>query len=448
MYLARKIDRYLDEWKNAPSRLPLIVKGPRQVGKTASILEFAARSYKSLVYINFVEEPKYRTVTADGYSAADIVRNISLLDPSKSFVPGDTLIVFDEIQEFPDIATSLKFFKLEGSYDVICSGSMLGIGYKTIESNSVGYKTDYEMTSLDFEEFLWAKGYGEKTVESMLEHIVSAKPFSETELSVYNSAFLEYCVLGGMPAVVRLFIEQGTFEGTLAVQRQLVADYQEDIRKYITGIEQMRVLNVFNHMPVQLAKDNKKFQVSKVASGARFKDYWGCIDWLASAGIANVCHCMLSPELPLKGNYDPAKYKLYVADSGLLVSMLDDEASEDLRVNRNLDVYKGGLYENIIAEALVKQGYDLFYYKRENSTLEQDFFVRSGNSLVPIEVKAADGHAKSMRTLISSDAYPDISWGVKIRGGNVGESNNVLTIPHFCAFLLKRCLERRAKGQR
>ncbi len=228
------------------------------------------------------------------------------------------------------------------------------------------------------------------------------------------------------------------------MQRQLVLDYQEDIRKYVSGIEQMRVLNVFKHMPVQLAKENKKFQISKVASGARFKDYWGRIEWLASAGVVNVCHCLLDPELPLKGNYDQAKYKLYFSDSGLLVSMLDDESSDDLRANRNLDVYKGGLFENIVAEALVKQGYDLFYYKRENSTLEEDFFVRSGSCLAPIEVKATNGTAKSMRALISSDKYPDVSWGgVKIRGGNVGESNNVLTIPHFRAFLLRRCLEQR-----
>ena len=342
--------------------------------------------------------------------ASDIVRNISLLDPSKRFVPGETLIIFDEIQELPDVAASLMFFKIDGRFDAICSGSMLGIDYKTIESNSVGYKTDFDMRSLDFEEYLWAKGYGDDVISSMLEHIVTARPFSVTEESAFTSAFLEYCVLGGMPAVVSSFIERGTFEGTLAMQRQLVLDYQEDIRKYVSGIEQMRVLNVFKHMPVQLAKENKKFQISKVASGARFKDYWGCIKWLASAGVVNMCHCLLDPELPIKGNYDQAKYKLYFSDSGLLVSMLDDESSDDLRSNRNLDVYKGGLYENIVAEALVKQGYDLFYYKRENSTLEEDFFVRSGSCLVPIEVKATNGTAKSMRTLISSDKYPDISW--------------------------------------
>lgn len=202
-YLQRKIDAFLDNWKAAPDRLPLIVKGPRQVGKTASVERFAHRAYGSLVEINFVEEPKYKRICDDGYDAASIIKNISLLDPSKRFEPGETLLFFDEVQEFPQITCALKFFKADGRFDVICSGSMLGISYRQIESNSVGYKTDYEMHSLDFEEFLAARGYGADTVAGMLEHVEEARPFSELELSTYRSLFLDYCILGGMPAVVR-----------------------------------------------------------------------------------------------------------------------------------------------------------------------------------------------------------------------------------------------------
>lgn len=443
MYLRRKIDAVLKGWKEDGSRLPLIVKGPRQVGKTESITRFAREAYESVVTINFVEEPRYKSILTDGYAAPDVVRNISLIDPGKRFVSGSTLIFFDEVQDFPDIATTLKFFKADGRFDVICSGSMLGVNYRAIESNSVGYKTDYEMASLDFEEFLWARGYGDDAVEALLGHLVDMRPFSPVEMDVFSRLFTDYCVLGGMPAVVRRLVETGTFEGTLEMQRQLIADYREDIRKYVDGLDQMRVLNVFEHIPVELARENKKFRISKVASGARFKNYWGCIDWLASAGIINVCHCLHTPNLPLRGNYDEGKYKLYFADTGLLVAMLDDEASADLRANRNLDVYKGGLYENAIGEALKKQGYGLFYYKRENSTLEEDFFVRTQASLVPVEVKATNGNAKSLRTLIASDAYPDIRWGIKIRGGNVGQDGGIWTIPHFCAFLLKRYLTTR-----
>ena len=162
-------------------------------------------------------------------------------------------------------------------------------------------------------------------------------------------------------------------------QRQLLADYEEDIRKYAEGMDQVRILNVFRRIPPQLARENKKFQISKVASGARFKDYRGCIEWLENAGVVNICYCLEQPELPLKGNYDDTKFKMYYADTGLLVAMLDEEAQDDLRANKNLGDYKGALYENIVGEALKKSGYDLYYYKREDSTLEEDFFIRTGS---------------------------------------------------------------------
>ena len=447
LYLKRKIDAFLSEWKAKPDKKPLIVKGPRQVGKTESIQRFAEGNYTSVITINFVEEPKYKMITADGYKAADIIKNISRIDPSKRFIEGETLIFFDELQEFPDIATALKFFKIDGRFDVICSGSMLGLNYRKIESNSVGYKTDYEMFSLDFEEFLWAGGYDDAFIDDMLTHMRTLTPFNELEMSVCGELFLNYCILGGMPAVVREFIEKGTFEGSLETQRQLIADYREDIRKYADGMDQTRILNVFQHIPVQLAKDNKKFQISKVASGARFRDYRGCIEWLNDAGMVNICYCLNFPELPLKGNYDETKYKLYFADSGLLVAMLDEEAQEDLRANKNLGVYKGALYENVVGEALVKAGYQLYYYKREDSTLEQDFFVRTREWLVPVEVKSKKGTAKSMRTLIASDSYPEIQFGVKLSAGNIGSSEHVFTAPYFTTFLLRRLLRAYDEGQ-
>lgn len=441
LYLKRKIDNYLLSWKENQERKPLIVKGPRQVGKTESIKKFAEENYESFIEINFVEEPKYKMITEDGYKTDDIIRNISRIDPSKKFVPQKTLLFFDELQEFPEIATALKFFKIDGRFDVICSGSLLGIHYRRIESNSVGYKVDYDMFSMDFEEFLWAKGYGESTTDEMLVHMKTKTPFNELEMKQYSSLFLDYCILGGMPAVVREYIRNNTFEGTLDIQRQLLNDYKEDIRKYAEGIDQTRILNVFEQIPVQLGKDNKKFQISKVAKGARFGDYRGCIEWLRDAGIVNICYCLNFPELPLKGNYDDSKYKLYFFDSGLFVAMLDDEAQEDLRANKNLNVYKGALYENIVGEALRKCGYGLYYYKKEDSRLEQDFFVRTQDCLVPVEVKATNGTAKSLRTLIQSKSYPDIQWGIKFVSGNIGVNDGIYTFPYFCAFLLKDYLK-------
>lgn len=445
MYLARKIDRYLKEWRSDSHRLPLVVKGPRQVGKTESIMHFARSAYESVVEINFALEPKYRAITADGYSANSVVNAITLLDPGKRFVPGKTLVFFDELQDHPEIATALKSFAIDGRYDVICSGSMLGINYQRIESVSVGYKVDYELRSLDFEEYLWARG---RTQASglLFDHMLAGSPFSELERAVYGGLFFEYCTLGGMPAVVRRYIEQGNYESSLATQRQLVADYREDIQKYAVGLDKARITNVFDSVPTQLAKENKKFQASKVAGTGRFVEYRGCLDWLQTAGMALLCHCLSFPELPLKGNYNPNKVKAYYADTGLLIAQLDDEAQDDFRANRNLGVYKGGLYENIVAEALAKEGYGLYYYKRENSTLEQDFFVRTARSLVPIEVKARDGRAKSMRVLIEDGRYPDISWGIKLHGGNVGQTGQVHTFPYWCAFLLRDYLAQCGDG--
>lgn len=439
MYLKRKLDDFLLEWKKSADRKPLIVKGARQIGKTESIKHFAA-NYENFVNINFVLEKKYKTICEDGYTVQDVIRNISRIDSEKKFVPGKTLILFDEIQDYPEIATSLKSFCIDRQFDVICSGSMLGINYKRIESNSVGYKSEFQMQSMDFEEFLWATGYGSDVVGDLLSHMRSVTPFNQTDMNVFGSLFMDYCLLGGMPEVVRSFVEKGTFEGTLALQRALIADYKEDIKKYVEGIDKTRVLNVFNSIPVQLAKENKKFQISKVASGAKFKDYWGCIEWLDDAGMVNLCHCLHTPELPLRGNFEEKKYKIYFKDTGLLVANLDDESQEDLRANRNMNVYKGALYENIVAEILSKQGYELFYYKKENSTLEQDFFVRTKKTLVPVEVKAKAGTAKSLSTLVKSDAYPDITTGIKFIAGNIGFQNNIYTFPYFCAFLLKRYL--------
>ena len=440
MYLRRKIDAFLEDWKAEEGRKPLLIRGMRQVGKTESILHFAAAHYESVIEINFVRDVKFRGILSEGYEAAQIVKNISLIDPALRFIPGRTLLFFDEITELPEIATALKFFYLDGRFDVICSGSLLGVNYRRIESNSVGYKQDYELRSLDFEEFLWAKGYGQDTVEVLLSHMRELRPFSQVEMQVFHGLFLDYSILGGMPAVVASYVERGSFEGSLDSQRQLIADYREDIRKYAVGVDHTRILNVFNRIAPQLARENKKFQISKVAGGARFRDYRGCVEWLSDAGMVNLCYCLDFPELPLGGNYDPDCFKLYFADTGLLVSLLDEEAQEDLRANRNLGVYKGALYENMVGEALVKQGYRLYYYRREDSTLEEDFFLRSASSLIPLEVKARRGQAKSMATLIRSEHYADVRFGLKLSHGNVGHEGRVYSFPYFCAFLLRRWL--------
>ena len=443
MYYRRKIDDYLDNWKADSAHKPLIVKGARQIGKTESIMHFANNNYENIVYINFALEKKFMQILADGYDVESVIKNISLADPSLRFVPGKTIILFDEIQENPDVATTLKSFKLGGNYDVICSGSMLGINYKKIHSNSVGAKTDYDMYSMDFEEFLWAKGYSQEQIDSILSHMIENRPFNSNELAVFKSLFLDYCVLGGMPDVVKLYIETGTFSGTLDVQKQIRLDYEEDVRKYAQGLDQTRIISVYRSIPAQLSKENKKFQFNKINKNARSREYTGCIEWLIDAGVITECNCLQYPELPLKGNIEESKYKLYYPDTGLLVSALDEEAQEDLRVNKNLGVYKGALYENFVAEAFVKQGLGLFYYKKENSTLEEDFFVRTQNDLVPVEVKSNSNQSKSLSTLIKNEKYSDISYGIKLGDFNVGHANDIYTFPYFCAFKMKEYLKKK-----
>lgn len=444
--LKRKIDTFLVDWKKNSDRLPLIVKGARQVGKTASIRLFGENNYENVVEINFLLQKQYRDIFDDGFEVDTILRNISLRDPQLEFVPGKTLIFFDELQACVNCATSLKSFKQDGRYDVICSGSLRGINYNEIESNSVGYKEDYEMYSLDFEEFLWAKGYKDEQIEDLYRNMAGVKPFSQLVLDVMFENFREYMVLGGMPAVVWSFIQKKNYSGTLNLQRQILLDYEEDITKYAGGLDHGKILNVYRKIPVFLGKDNKKFQISKVEHGARNREYVGVIDWLDNAGIVNICYCMSQPELPLKGNYNPDNYKIYYGDTGLLIASLDEEAQEDLRNNKNFNTYKGAIYENVVGEMLVKQGYPLYFYRNEKGTMEIDFFVRDSNSLVPVEVKAMDGATVSLNKIIDSDKYPDVKFGIKFGYKNIGYNGKFYTFPYFLAFLLKRFLKERGSN--
>ena len=442
--LKRKIDKYLEEWKASIDKKPLIVKGARQVGKTASIRYFGEKYYNNIVEINFALQPKYKQIFADGYEVDSIIKNITLLNPTLVFVPHETLLFFDELQEYPDCATSLKSFKQDGRYDVICSGSLMGLYYQQIESNSVGYKTDYEMYSLDFEEFLWAKGYDEHFITDLYQHMVELKPLSNMQMDVLGGLFSDYMILGGMPEVVSRYIESGQFSGLLQLQRQLLQDYEEDITKYASGFDKAKVLAVYRHITTFLAAENKRFQVTKIARGARNREYIGAVEWLANAGIINICYCLQTPSLPLKGNYDAKLYKVYYRDTGLLIASLDEEAQEDLRANRNFGTYKGAIFENIVADMLAKQGYDLYYYRSESPSLEMDFFVRDAQSLIPVEVKAKDNATVSLNRLISSDKekYDDIQYGIKLCNKNIGFNGKFYTFPYFLTFLLRRFLKR------
>lgn len=436
--LKRKIDKYLTDWKNRSDRKPLIIKGARQIGKTRSVEWFAGQNYASVIEINFIEQKKYREIFNDGFEVDAILKNISLLNPELKFIPGNTIFFFDELQACPNCATSLKFFKLDGRFDVICSGSLMGISYNEIESNSVGYKEDYEMHSMDFEEFLWAMGYNDEFTADLLSHMLDVRPLSELQMDTLMSLFRDYVIIGGMPEVVSTYVRNKNFSGTLDIQRQLLKDYEEDITKYVEGLDKAKVKAVYNHISTFLAKENKRFQITKIARNARNRDYMVCVEWLADAGVVNVCYCLNQPELPLKGNYDPKMYKIYFKDTGLLIASLDEETQEDLRANRNLGTYKGAIYENIVGDMLVKQGYRLFYYHSDRPALEMDFFIRDADSLIPVEVKANDGATASLNRLLNDDKYNDVKYGIKLGYRNIGFNGKFYTFPYFLTFLLRR----------
>lgn len=438
--LRRKVDKILENWKKTDNRYPLIIKGARQIGKTEAIEHFAKNHYKSIIEINFVLQKQYKTIFDDGFDVDTIIRNISLINPEFQFIENETLFFFDEIQDCINCATSLKSFQIDGRYDVICSGSLMGINYQGIESNSVGYKQDYEMYSLDFEEYLWAKGYKDEQIESFYKKMLNIQPLSTLEYNILLDNFREYMVLGGMPKVVFTFVAQKNYSGTLQLQKQLLLDYEEDITKYAGGLDKGRILDIYRKFPIFLGSDNKKFKISKIKKNARNRDYVGVVDWLSNAGIVNVCYCMGLPELPLKGNYNPDNYKLYFGDTGLLIGSLDEEVQEDLRYNKNFNTYKGAIYENIISEILVKQGYKLYFYKNEKSTIEMDFMIRDRNSLIPVEVKANDQATTSLNKLIKDQKYSDIHYGIKFANKNIGFNDYFYTFPYFLAFLLKRFL--------
>lgn len=438
--LKRKIDNYLRERKLNKEHVPLIVKGARQVGKTFSIREFAKKNYSSFIEINFISDFQYRDIFDDGFDIDTIIKRISFKDNNVNFIHHQTLIFFDEIQVCPNAATSLKFFKEDGRFDVICSGSLMGINYKEIESNSVGYKEDYEMQSLDFEEFLWALNYSDVQIQDLYSHMLALKPFSKFEYDILLNHFKDYMIVGGMPFPVATFIQNKNFVNILNLKRNILTSYKEDAVKYSSGLDRGKILAFYNNIPVFLSKENKKFQISKINKNARNRDYIGVIEWLENAGIINVCYQLEALNIPLKANYLPNSYKVYFKDTGLLVASLDDEADYDLRLNNNFGIYKGALFENAVAEMLSKEGLNLYFYKNEKSTIEMDFIIRDRENVVPVEVKAEDGSILSLNKLINDKKYNQIKYGIKLANKNIGFNGHIFTFPYFLGFLLKRFL--------
>ena len=435
--LKRKIDTILKNWKDDPNRKPLIIKGCRQCGKTFSVRQFAQKNYAHEIYVNFYENRDYVSVFSGSLEVDHLTMLLSaLLGPGAVFEPGKTVIILDEIQECPEARTALKFFAMDGRYDVIGTGSLLGVrGYsKRPASIPVGYEHTEEMYPMDFEEFLWANGIDEATVSYLKDCLKDEVPVANALHERFRQLLLQYAVVGGMPAVVQAFVNTHQMNDVLRLQRGILSDYEDDMIKYADNKDKPHIRECFQSIPRQLSKENKKFQYSVVKKGANASRYAGSLQWIEDAGIIHRCYNLAIPELPLDGNAIPDVFKVYMADSGLLIAMLEDGTQFDV-LQGNLYGYKGAIFENLAADILAKMGRKLYYFHKD-SGLEIDFVIRYAGSSTLLEVKASTGNIKSTKTILNHPEKYHVNHAVKLGDYNVGRAGNVLTLPFYMAFLL------------
>lgn len=439
----RKIESFLLDWKNTPNHKPLVIKGCRQCGKTSSVVAFAKKHYKHVIYIDFHEQEQLCALFAGSLSVDYLTMSISASVPGAQFVPHNTCLVLDEIQNCPRARSSLKFFMQDGRYDVICTGSLLGVsGYKSAEQIKaedqatipVGAETIVEMYPMDFEEWLWANGIKEQVFDFLLKSLQEETPIPADIHQRLRQLLLEYVVVGGMPEAVKTFFATHDMNQVCQVQRHILNGYRDDMIKYARAEDKPRIRECFDSIPRQLSRDNKKFTYSQVRKGGRSKEYISCLQWIEDAGIVRRCYNLMLPELPLSGNAIQDCFKVYMADTGLLVSMLDDGTQGDI-LQGNLWTYKGAVYENLVADILGKMGRKLYYYQKE-SGLEIDFVMRYKGECTLLECKANTGNAKSVKTILSHPDKYHVHAAIKLGDYNIGRSEQLLTLPLYIAFLL------------
>ncbi len=437
--LKRKIENFLNEWKNQNSHKPLVIKGVRQCGKTFSVQNFAKKNYEHIVYVNFFQESNLKLAFRGSMSIDSIVMNLTAMIPGATFIPGKTCLILDEIQECPEARTSLKFFHIDGRYDVICTGSLLGIrGYgnqdKVNTSVPVGYETIKEMNSLDFEEFLWANGIDASIIEFLKSSLEQEAPIPLALHQRMKDLFLQYVVVGGMPEAINTFLATHDMAQVADIQRNIIDEYKDDMVKYAPNADKSKIRECFESIPKQLAKENKKFQYSTIMKGGRASQFLGSIQWIEDAGIITRCYNLKTTELPLDGNSIEDVFKVYMRDTGLFISMLEQGTQADILQGRLLG-YKGGIFENIIADVFSKMGRKLYYYHKD-SGLEVDFVIRYREKCTLLEVKSNTGNIKSTKIILKNKSKYHVESAIKLGDYNIGRSNEILTLPLYLAFLL------------
>lgn len=435
--LKRKIENQLYKWKLNKEHKPLIVKGLRQSGKTYSVVEFAKKNYKNVIYINFQNNEDYKKIFANNLEIENIKMQISSYFSDAKFEEGKTIIILDEIQECSRARLSLKFFKLDGRYDVIATGSLLGIHGLNDDTTSipVGYEEELKMFPLDFEEFLWAKGIKEEIIDEIKNCFYEKKKVGEGIHQKLKELLLQYIIVGGMPEAVQKFVETNNLNDVNEIKANILSSYQDDMVKYVDTKDKTKIKECFKSIPYQLAKENKKFQYKVVKKKGTKKEFIGSIEWLEEFGIIKRCYNLSKMEKPLGAYAEDDKFKIFVADIGLLISMIDERVDAEI-LSGNLNIYKGAIYENLFADYLIKNGKPLYYFTRESS-LEIDFVMNYEREITLIEVKANTGNAKSLKTVLAEKQKYNINSAIKLGDYNVGYANNILTIPLYMGFLIK-----------
>lgn len=441
--LKRKIESRLLEWKRSEDKKPLVIKGVRQCGKTYIVRKFAKQNYENVIYINFILEPDVKSAFMGNLDVDTLILNLSALIPRSRFVSGKTCIILDEIQECKEARTALKSLSLDGRFDVIATGSLLGIsGYgrnkdkleKGEDSVPVGYETIIEMYPLDFEEFLWANKIDDSVIEVVRECFEKESTVPEGIHKAMLDLLYRYVIVGGLPEVVNCFLKTKNIELIYRKQQTILAEYEEDMVKYANDSDKPNIRECFESIPKQLAKENKKFQYSVVKKGGRASQYIGAIQWLEDAGLVERCYNTTIPELPLSGNAIEDCFKVYTSDIGILMGMLDYGTQSDI-LKGNLLGYKGAIFENLMADFLHKSGQKLYYFQKD-SGLEIDFLVRFRDECVLLEVKSKTGRAKSVATILKNKDVYHVHHAIKLGQYNVGRVGDVLTIPLYMGFLI------------
>lgn len=431
--LTRKIYDVLLKWKSKKSQECLLVRGARQIGKTFIIEQFGKNHYASYVYLNFYRNPEHKEVFEGSLDAKEIYKKISLYVNDVHFIPNDTLIFLDEIQDCPNARTALKFLAIDDQYDVIASGSLLGLHYKEMASIPVGYEKTMEMFSLDFEEFLWAVGKTPQTVSALKSYFEKREKVEHGIHEQFMSLLREYLVVGGMPEVVNIFLKSNNYQETYETQKKIMESYQEDIKRYATTAVRQKISDCYLSIPRQLAKEYTKFQYKVVSKAGNARRYENCLNWLVDAGMIKMCVNVSTPQFPLVAYEKPDQFKVYVTDIGLLTSLYGYETQAALLKDTLTGPAKGGIYENLVFDMLIKRGFVLNYYKNDKNTQEIEFIYAKDGSVIPIEVKSKNGATVSLNNFISDYEPP---YAYKLISGNLGVNGTKITLPLYMTIFL------------